>query len=71
METVLSSLNLEQLGTSGLIIAILLWLYRDERSERKYWQSKAFESSEAAQKELSANARIFDRAIRAFGNQNA
>ena len=62
---ILSQLNLEQLGTSGIIIAILLWLYRDERTDRKKWQDRAFTTSETAQKELFEATQVFERVINA------
>ena len=70
MEAILTSLNWEQLGASGFIIALLLWLYKDERNDRKLWQQKAFDISEAAQREMASSAQVLDRTVAALSSKN-
>ena len=62
----LTAINLEQLGTAGVTVAILLYFNfklskeRDaEREERKFWQQTAFDASRDAQKELFSAVQTF------------
>lgn len=63
----IESLNFEQLGTSGIIIALLFWLYRAERTERIKWQQIAFDISVETTKELNESARTFEKVMAAMG----
>lgn len=66
----LHAINFEQLGTAGLMIAYLIYMvhqkHRDvleERTERKFWQEKAFDVSRSSQQEVSDAVATLDRAL--------
>ena len=52
----LSALDLKQLGAAAIPVATFLWLYVEERKERKFWQNRSFDESREYLKE-----RIEDR----------
>lgn len=69
----LSALNLEQLGTAGILVAYQFWQniqLRRERDavieERKYWQQVSFDSQREGQQELFAAVRTFEKVAEAM-----
>jgi two-component SAPR family response regulator len=66
----LNAVNLEQLGTAGVMIAYLVYLIHQkgkeinvEREERKFWQEKAFDVSRSSQAEVAEACATLDRAL--------
>jgi len=64
----LSAVNLEQLGTSGLFIAFLIWQLskkddqlKSSEDERKEAQDKLFSTTRETQKEMFEATQIFER----------
>lgn len=63
---ILAALNLEQLGTTGIIIAWVVYLYTEERKERKVWQERTFTVTRETQKEITETVRVLDAAMTAI-----
>ncbi len=49
----LQILNLEQLGTTGILIGLVLYLYNQELKERRLWQDRYFTATREYQNEVN------------------
>ena len=63
MDSLLSTLNFEQLGVTGILIVFVFYIYLDERKDRKMWQDRAFTTSRETQAQVSDALKTLDAAL--------